>query len=119
MFKKFFSVLLALFLLLPGQAVSAQEADSLFNRALRKEPYSVLDGRLTIRMPAGTEDAAMQPDIMGPMSSSARETRLMSENIGGAELVGYAQEKFCYSTGEFVKALELIFSYYREDAAVG
>lgn len=63
----------------------------------------MLDGRLTIRMPAGTEDAAMQPDIMGPMSSSARETRLMSENIGGAELVVYAQEMFCYSTGDFDK----------------
>lgn len=119
MFKKFFSVLLALFLLLPGQAVSAQEADSLFNRALRKEPYSVLDGRLTIRIPAGTEDAAMQPDIMGPMSSSARETRLMSENIGGAELVVYAQEMFCYSTGDFVKDLEIIFSSNWEDAEFG
>lgn len=68
----------------------------ILERAMDTVPFPLLDGRLLLRMPLGTQDIARQPDIMSAEISNHKETRLVLEG-SGQQLVVYAQESFYYS----------------------
>ena len=73
----------------------------LLQRELDKE-FSLLNDRLFLNVPNGTEDAQMQQGVMYAPESNQRITRLMLEE-GNQKLVVYAQEMFYYSSGDLQK----------------
>ncbi len=78
----------------------------ILERELSQYPFSLISDRLTVQMPVGAEDEAMQSDAMGAQISSKAETRLVLEGEG-QQMVLYAQETF-YTTDNLEKDLDAI-----------
>jgi hypothetical protein len=70
--------------------------EPILGRALAEEPFSLIDGRLLIQMPEGTQDIPRQRSIMSPAASNRRETRLVLDG-NGQQMVLFAEETFLYT----------------------
>lgn len=90
-------------LLLLGNGTVFGAQDSIFSKKLDDAYYSVLDNRLLVKMPEGTEDIPMQNGIMSPQVSSHDQTRLMTELINNQCIVLLAEELYQYSSGNLEK----------------
>ena len=78
-------------------------------------PFSVLAGRFSIKMPAGSVDEAVNHGgIMGSMSDSSEETRI-TLSADKQEFYLYAQELFRYSTGDLSKDAGLFIKNSADD----
>ncbi len=78
----------------------------ILERELSQYPFSLISDRLTVQMPVGAEDEAMQADAMSAQAPSKAETKLVLE-ADGKQLVLYAQETF-YTTDDLEKDLDTI-----------
>lgn len=76
-----------------------ENVESLFDKKLSNTYYSILNDRISMKMPEGSENIPIQESIMASVSSNDEETRLVAESQNGELLVVYAQEMFMYSTG--------------------
>jgi len=87
-------------LLYPAAAETA-----LCERALAAEPLPLLNGRLTVRLPAGAKNEARQHSIMAAPESNDEETRLVLDD-GDARLVLMAYELFATTPAGFEQRVE-------------
>lgn len=85
----------------------------LLERPLGAKAFSLINDRLFIKAPTGTEDIAVQPDIMSAERSADEQTRLILD-VNGQKLVIFAQEIFQYSANLAEDIDRIIKSTYGE-----
>ena len=84
------------------------------NAIMPTQKMSLLEGRLSISMPQGAVQEILYGDGIMSASPAAEEKTLLFWGDGELELYVQAQELFCYSTGDILKDLGLL---YGSDAA--
>lgn len=86
---------------IPSQKNDSPSSGGTFDMEMSSQPFSLLDGRLFITMPEGTENFQAQGDIMGTQPSNQEKSFLLLDT-GEQSLVLFAMETFAYTSGDLV-----------------